>query len=74
MCGAENNFKRRADDTAEKVKVRLGAYYGETRPLLDYYSRSQGLVTGIDGMADMDAVYASVQAAMAPLNQNLIWC
>lgn len=63
VCGAEDKFKRRADDTPEKVGVRLQAYYGETRPLLDYYAK-QGLVTGVDGMADMNAVYEAVCAAM----------
>ncbi len=64
VCGTEDNFKRRADDTPEKVGVRLQAYYGETRPLLDYYAE-QGLVSGVDGMADMNVVYEAVCAAMA---------
>ena len=64
VCGAQDSFKRRADDTAEKVQVRLSAYYAETRPLLDYYG-NRSLVTGIDGMADMDAVYGAVCDAMA---------
>ena len=64
ICGAENAFKRRDDDTAEKVQVRLSSYYAETRPLLDYYA-DRALVACIDGMQDMDTVYANVQAAMA---------
>ena len=64
VCGAKDIFKRRADDRPEKVGVRLQAYYGETRPLLDYYA-DQGLVTGVDGLADMDAVYNAVCAALA---------
>lgn len=63
VCGAEDSFKRRADDTAEKVQVRLNAYYDETRPLLAYYGE-RDLVSGVDGMAAMDAVYAQVQSAM----------
>lgn len=63
VCGAEGSFTRRADDTAEKVQVRLGAYYDETRPVLAYYGE-RDLVSGVDGMAAMDVVLAQVQSAM----------
>ena len=64
VCGSKDNFKRRADDTPEKVSIRLEAYYQETRPLLDFY-QDRGLVEAVDGMAAMDEVYAAVVDKMA---------
>ena len=69
VCGARGRFERRADDTPEKVAVRLKAYHGETEPLLAYY-RGKGLVDRVDGMAEMDAVYVSVCAAMQARNSS----
>ena len=63
VCGTRGDFKRRADDTPEKVGVRLQAYYGETQPLLDFY-RARDLVDAVDGMAAMEAVYSQVCATM----------
>ena len=45
----------RADDNAESLRTRLMAYYKQTAPLLGYY-HAKGLLRGVDGMADMDAV------------------
>lgn len=46
----------RADDTAEKIKVRLGTYDKETRPLLDYYAASKRLHR-VDGMRESEDIY-----------------
>lgn len=59
ICGAKGSFKRRSDDTADKVKVRLQAYYNETQPLLTFY-QSKDLVQAVDGMVPMEQVYDSV--------------
>ena len=40
----------RADDTPETLRYRLGVYYKNTCPLLDYY-RAQGKLVSVDGMA-----------------------
>ncbi len=54
-CGAENQFKRRADDNEESLRTRLMAYYKQTSPLLGYYY-AKGLHTRVDGMGSMEAV------------------
>lgn len=42
-------FRGRADDTEESIRTRLNLYYGQTKPLLDYY-RQKGLLVEIDGI------------------------
>jgi adenylate kinase len=56
----------RADDNPEAYKVRLDAYMTQTAPLLPYY-QLQGKLVEVDGMADIDAVAASIDAALARL-------
>lgn len=53
----------RADDNPDAFKIRLKAYSDQTAPLVPYY-QGQGKMVGVDGMADMDAVSASVAAAL----------
>jgi adenylate kinase len=53
----------RADDNPESFKVRLNAYLAQTAPLVPYYE-NQGKLTGVDGMADIDAVAASISRAI----------
>lgn len=50
----------RADDTTEKIKVRLDTYERETRPLLDYYAESKRLHR-VDGTRDTEAVYTDIE-------------
>jgi len=45
----------RSDDTPETLAHRLGVYYKNTAPLLEYY-RGQGKLQSIDGMAPVEAV------------------
>lgn len=61
-CGS-TEFTRRADDTAETVAARLEAYHRQTAPLLPYYA-AQGKLTGVDGMAGMDAVARQIGAVL----------
>jgi adenylate kinases len=49
----------RADDNAESVKVRLMAYYKQTSPLIGYY-HAKGQLSRVDGLAEIDAVTASI--------------
>ena len=49
----------RADDTPETLQHRLGVYYKNTAPLLDYY-RAQGKLKTVDGMAPVEAVTAQI--------------
>lgn len=53
----------RGDDNEEVLKDRLAVYHAETAPLIDYY-RSTGKLKTVDGMADIDAVTASIKSAL----------
>jgi adenylate kinase len=46
---------QRADDRPEVIRQRLDAYNAQTRPLVEYY-RSQGVLLGLPGGGDVDAV------------------
>jgi adenylate kinase len=49
----------RSDDTPETLAYRLGVYYRNTAPLIDFY-RGQGKLKSVDGMAPMVAVTAQI--------------
>jgi adenylate kinase len=49
----------RSDDTPETLAHRLGVYYRNTAPLLDYY-RQQGKLQTVNGMAPVDEVTAQI--------------
>jgi adenylate kinase len=53
----------RSDDTPETLAHRLGVYYKNTAPLLDYY-RGQGKLRTVDGMAPVEAVTAEIAAVL----------
>ncbi len=53
----------RADDNAESVGVRLMAYYKQTSPLIGYYY-AKGLLRGVNGLAEIDAVAAEIAAIL----------
>ena len=57
-CGS-TEFKRRADDQADKVWTRLQAYYKETSPLIGYYY-AKGKLKSVDGLKSIDEVSASI--------------
>ncbi|MBZ0128860.1 MAG: adenylate kinase [Rhodobacteraceae bacterium] len=61
-CGG-GNFKRRADDNEDSLKIRLMAYYKETSPLIGYYY-AKGLLQVVDGLASMDEVAAAIGGAL----------
>ncbi|MBI3930670.1 MAG: adenylate kinase [Chloroflexi bacterium] len=52
-CGGD--LYQRPDDTVETVKKRLGVYFTETAPLIDYYTRA-GKLLEIDGEGSVDEV------------------
>jgi adenylate kinase len=62
VCGS-TEFKRRPDDNAETVRTRMAEYRAKTAPILPHYE-AQGLVSRVDGMAEMDAVAASIDAIL----------
>ena len=55
----ETPLSHRADDTEEKVVVRLDTYDDLTTPLLGYYERS-GRLTKVDGTGDIEDIYTAV--------------
>ena len=55
----------RPDDNPESFKVRLSAYNDQTAPVIDYY-RQQGELTVIDGVGELDDVFARIIEAITP--------
>lgn len=60
---AETEGDARADDNAEALKKRLDVYHEQTAPLIGYY-KDAGILKTVDGMKDMDAVTAEIEAAL----------
>jgi adenylate kinase len=54
----------RSDDTPETLAYRLGVYYKNTAPLIDFY-RAQGKLKSLDGMAPVETVTAQIDAILA---------
>ncbi len=61
-CGS-TEFKRRPDDTQETVRTRMAEYRGKTAPILPIYDE-RGIVTRVDGMAEIDDVTAAIKAVL----------
>jgi len=59
----EVRLTRRADDTAEKIRVRLATYERETQPLLDYYAATNRLHR-VDGTDEPETIYAEIEKAV----------
>lgn len=57
-CGGAE-FKRRVDDNEETVRTRMAEYRAKTAPILPLYE-ARGLVTRVDGMADIEDVAAGI--------------
>jgi adenylate kinase len=62
QCGS-TEFKRRPDDNAETVRTRMAEYRAKTAPILPIYE-ARGLVSKVDGMADIDDVTAAIKAIL----------
>ncbi|MEJ7848584.1 MAG: adenylate kinase [Pyrinomonadaceae bacterium] len=56
----EVELQHRADDDAEKVKVRLETYDEQTKPLLEYYENS-GRLKKIDGTGEVEGIYSELE-------------
>jgi adenylate kinase len=56
----ETPLAHRADDTEEKVKVRLATYNEQTKPLLDYYEKS-GRLQKVNGSQAVEAIYGELE-------------
>ena len=62
-CGS-TEFKRRPDDNEATVRTRMAEYRAKTAPILPLYE-ARGLVSRIDGMADIDDVTRALEAIIA---------
>jgi len=56
----EAQLTQRADDKAEKVRVRLETYNRETAPLLDYY-QGTGRLHRVDGTRSPEEIYNDIE-------------
>lgn len=63
VCGS-TEFKRRPDDNADTIRARLAVYRADTAPILPYYD-AQGLVSRVDGMADIAHVTEAIESILA---------
>jgi adenylate kinase len=61
-CGS-TEFKRRPDDNEETVRTRMAEYRAKTAPILPIYD-ARGIVTRVNGMAEMDHVTAAIERAI----------
>ncbi len=56
---SEVQLVQRADDTADKIKVRLETYEEQTRPIINYYDMAKRLHR-VDGTKDPESIYAEI--------------
>ncbi|MFC1928779.1 adenylate kinase family protein, partial [Chloroflexota bacterium] len=61
QCGGE--LYQRLDDTEETVNKRLGVYFSETAPLIDFYAQA-GKLLEIDGEGSVDKVEKRIVEAL----------
>lgn len=61
-CGG-GEFKRRPDDNEATVRTRMAEYRAKTAPILPIYEE-RGIVSRVDGMADIDEVTAAIESAL----------
>jgi adenylate kinase len=62
-CGSFE-FKRRPDDNEKTVRTRMAEYRAKTAPILPFYE-ARGLVSRVDGMADIDEVTEEIEQVLA---------
>ena len=56
----ETRLTKREDDAADKIKVRLETYDQQTRPLIDYYEKSNRLHR-VDGTQKLETVNEEIE-------------
>ena len=62
VCGS-HDFKRRPDDNEETVRTRMAEYRAKTAPILPIYE-ARGIVSKVDGMADIDHVNDAIETIL----------
>jgi adenylate kinase len=68
-CGSRE-FKRRPDDNEATVRTRMAEYRAKTAPILPIYE-ARGVVSRVDGMAEMDAVTDAIERIIAGQSATL---
>ena len=63
-CTCGGTLYQRDDDKEETVRNRLVVYERSTKPLIDYYA-GKGLLTTVNGNAEMEAVTEEILSAIA---------
>jgi len=63
-CGG--NLRHRADDNEETIGNRLRVYTAQTAPLVEYF-RSRGKLYTVDGVGEIDEIFAQIDAIAGPL-------
>ncbi|AMK19398.1 MULTISPECIES: adenylate kinase [Sphingobium] len=58
-----HEFKRRPDDNEQTVRTRMAEYRAKTSPILPIYE-ARGIVSRVDGMADMSDVSVAIAAIL----------
>jgi len=61
-CGG-TDFRRRADDNDESLRIRLMAYYKQTSPLIGYY-HAKGLLRPVNGLGDIGGLAAGIRSVL----------
>jgi len=56
----EVQLRQRADDTIDKVQIRLEAYEKQTAPVIDYYKQS-GRLEIVDGDQETETIYSDLE-------------
>ena len=62
VCSS-THFVRREDDNEETVRKRMAEYRAKTEPILPIYE-ARGLLSRIDGMADIEEVARAIEAIL----------
>ncbi len=62
VCGG-TEFKRRPDDNEATVRTRMAEYRAKTAPILPIYD-ARGIVSRVDGMADIEHVSGAIAAIL----------
>jgi adenylate kinase len=56
-----NRGEGRADDTEDKIRIRLDVYKNETAPVMNYY-RDKGAYFAVDGVGTIDEIFGRLKA------------
>lgn len=67
-CGGD--LRHRADDNEETIGNRLRVYTAQTAPLVEYF-RSQGKLFTVEGVGDIEDIFAQIDAIVGPLPTGL---